>query len=410
MSEKKINALIGQSGGPTAAINATLAGVVRGLRALPGCGEIYGAMNGIDGVIAGNIRDIGSRLRTEEELNALECTPSAALGSCRRKLPDVSDTEFYGKIFDRFAEYGIGMFFLIGGNDSMDTVDKLSRFAASAGSPVRIIGVPKTIDNDLEITDHTPGYGSAAKFIATVCEEIAGDCAVYTTKACTIVEIMGRDAGWLTAAAALPRLYGQVCPDLVYLPEVSFDYDEFINSVLALFEIKPNIVVAVSEGIRDAEGRYVGEGSQSGVRDIFGHRYLAGTGKVLEETVRARIGCKVRSIELSLPQRCAGHCLSAADIRESVMIGKAAAGFAAAGRTGEFAVLKRVPGLDYAIVPDAVPVSLVANKIKKVDRAFINAAGNNVTDELLRLIAPMIEGEVAVPMRGGLPERFELKE
>ena len=406
MPGNKPNALIGQSGGPTAAINATLAGVIRGLSELGCCERIYGAMNGIDGVIAGTVKEIGSRFKGEEDYRALECTPSAALGSCRKKLPDISDKEFYSKIFGRFAEYGIGMFFLIGGNDSMDTVDKLSRYAEAAGSDVRIIGVPKTIDNDLELTDHTPGFGSAAKYIATVCEEIAGDCAVYTTRACTIVEIMGRDAGWLTASAALPRHYGQICPDLVYLPEVPFDYDEFIGSVNSLFGMKPNVVVAVSEGIRDRDGRYVGEGSQSGVKDIFGHKYLAGTGKVLEQTVRERIGCKVRSVELSLPQRCAGHCLSAADIEESVMIGKAAAGYAAEGRTGEFAILRRVPGEGYRIVPDSVPVSLVANRIKSVDRKYINAAGNNVTDELLRLIAPMIEGEVEVPKRGGLPVRF----
>lgn len=406
MTEKKINAIIGQSGGPTAAINATLAGVIRGLKKLDCVDRIYGAMNGIDGVIADTIKDIGSKITGEEDLFALECTPSAALGSCRRKLPDVSDDEFYGKIFRRLEEYGIGMFFLIGGNDSMDTVDKLSKYAKKINHPIRIIGVPKTIDNDLELTDHTPGYGSAAKYIATVCEEIAGDCAVYTTKAVTIVEIMGRDAGWLTAAAGIPRLYGLPCPDLIYLPEVVFDYEEFISSLNTLLGKKPNIVVAVSEGVRDRDGRYVGEGSQSGATDIFGHKYLAGTGKVLEQTVKDRIGCKVRSLELSLPQRCAGHCLSGNDIAESLMIGEAAVGYAAAGRTGEFAIFRRVPGEKYAVTPDAVPVALVANQIKAVGRDYINAEGNNVTDELLSLIAPLIEGTVDIPMVNGLPKRF----
>lgn len=410
MDENKTsNVLIGQSGGPTAAINATLSGIIKGLRRQSDCGRIYGAMNGIDGVINGNIREIGPLFKNENDFYALECTPAAVLGSCRRKLPDISDTAFYEKIFMVFAEYSIKIFLLIGGNDSMDTVAKLSEYAKRNNRCISIIGVPKTIDNDLEITDHTPGYGSAAKYVATCSEEIARDCTVYTMKAVTIIEVMGRDSGWLTAAAALPRLYGQCCADLVYLPEVPFDYNNFIEDINEIFKTKPNVVVAVSEGARDKEGRYIGENSQSGDTDIFGHKYLAGAGKVLEEIVRLRIGCKVRSIELSLPQRCAGHCLSKTDIEESVLIGAKAAEYAFSGKTGDFAIFKRISSDEYGVYVDFVPVEMVANKVKKVSVDCINERGNNVTEDLLRDLAPLIMGNVEIPTEGGLPKHFTIR-
>lgn len=400
------NALIGQSGGPTAAINATLSGVIKGLRRSDNVKKIYGARNGIDGVIGKTLVDLGDRIRSDEDYYLLECTPAAALGSCRHKLPLLDDTKFYEGVFEVFSEYDIRYFFYIGGNDSMDTVDKLSKYAEKTGYPIHIIGVPKTIDNDLEGTDHTPGFGSAAKYVAATVEEIARDCSVYTVKAVTIVEIMGRDAGWLTAAAGLPGLCGQACPDLIYLPEAVFDYEEFITSVETLLKHKPNIVIAVSEGIRDADGKYIGEGSQSGAVDIFGHKYLAGAARVLEAYIREKIGCKVRAVELSLPQRCAGHCLSKTDIEESVLIGAQAAVFALEGKTGCFAVFKRLDGEDYSVEIGCVPVCEVANKIKKVDRRLINEAGNNVTDELLRIILPLVQGRVDYPEVNGLPEHF----
>ena len=402
------NALIGQSGGPTAAINATLSGVIKGLRRSDNVKKIYGAQNGIDGVLGKTLIDLGSYVRSDDDYYALECTPSAFLGSCRRKLPDISDKKFYEGVFEIFEEYDIRYFFYIGGNDSMDTVDKLSKYAAQNGIGVHIIGVPKTIDNDLEGTDHTPGYGSAAKYVATVMQEIARDCSVYTVKAVTIVEIMGRDAGWLAAAAGLPRICGQVAPDLIYLPEAVFDYDNFIEDIQEIQKKKPNVVVAVSEGIKDAEGKYVGEGSQSGAVDIFGHKYLAGAAKVLESHVKAKIGCKVRSVELNLPQRCAGHCLSKTDIEESVLVGAQAAAFALEGKTGSFAVFKRIEGEEYGVEIGCVPVSEVANKIKRVDRSDINERGNNVKDELLQRILPLIQGTVEYPQINGLPKHFTL--
>ena len=297
MEQLRGNAVVAQSGGPTAAINATLAGVIRGAIECDGIEKLYGARNGIEGVLARRFLDLSGM--TEDALCLLENTPAAALGSCRKKLPPDFDGDhriLYEEIFSVFREYDIRYFFYIGGNDSMDTVAKLSRFAAQEGYEIRIIGVPKTIDNDLMGTDHTPGFGSAAKYIATTMQEILRDTAVYTVKAVTIVEIMGRDAGWLTAAAALPSLYTDVAPDLVYLPEVPFDYDRFYEDIEKAFAHHPNVVVAVSEGVRTADGKYVGEGTQSGAADAFGHKYLAGTAKALEYAVdRDGAGARVNS-------------------------------------------------------------------------------------------------------------------
>lgn len=406
------NALVGQSGGPTAAINATLCGVVRGAKECKYIVKIYGAKNGINGVITDNLIDIGEILDSEEKLFLLECTPAAALGSCRIKLADINSSEDklenYKKIFETFKKYNIRYFFYIGGNDSMDTVDKLSKYAQKIDYEIKLMGVPKTIDNDLVCTDHTPGFGSAAKFVATTMQEITRDCSIYSIKAVTIVEIMGRDAGSLTASAGLPRLYGSDTADLIYLPEVVFDYDLFIEDIIKLFMKKPNIVVAVSEGIRDKNGRYVGEVSQSGVADTFGHKYLAGTAKVLENLVQEKLGCKVRSIELSLPQRCAGHSISKCDIDESIQIGKKSVEIAvrAEKNSGFISVFKREDGDEYKVVIDAVPISEVANKIKKVPESYINNRKNNVTDALLKEIAPLIKGEITIPMENGLPKHF----
>ena len=301
----KGNAVVGQSGGPTTAINATLAGVVRGALANENIGKIYGMRNGIEGFLNRNLIDLREALGTSEKLYALERTPAAALGSCRKKLPSVDSTDskdiaVYEKIFEIFAEYDIRYFFYIGGNDSMDTVAKLSKFSEKIGYEIKMIGVPKTVDNDLLVTDHTPGYGSAAKFVSTTMQEIIRDCAVYTTKAVTIVEVMGRDAGWLTAASAVGYAVNGQAPDLVYLPERAFDLDEFYASIEKAFLKHPNIVVAISEGIRFADGRYICEGEQGSATDVFGHKALSGAAKTLELAVKAKFGCKVRSIELNL--------------------------------------------------------------------------------------------------------------
>ena len=410
VSEKLIgNAVIGQSGGPTAAINATLSGVIKEAMKHSEIKEIYGLKYGITGIINEEFVDMRQQLKTDEDFFTLECTPAAALGSCRYRLPPLDENDIYEKIFSVFRKNDIRYVFMIGGNDSMDTVAKLSAYAQTVDYEIKIVGVPKTIDNDLVETDHTPGFGSAAKFVATTVSEIERDCSVYTVPAVTIVEIMGRDAGWLAASSAIPRLYGQGTADFVYLPEVPFDYDCFIDDIIELQKTKPNVVVAVSEGIKDESGNYVGDGTQSGVVDNFGHKYLAGAGKILENYVRRRVGCKVRSIELSLPQRCSGHILSKCDIDESIRIGSAAVLSAINGNTGIMPVFKRNDGDTYSVRIENVPVEAVANKVKSVDKKYINDRANNVTDELLKLLAPLIEGEVEIPKIHGVPKHFVIE-
>ncbi len=401
------NAIVGQSGGPTAAINATLSGVIRGALECDAIEKIYGAKNGIEGVLKRTIIDLSAM--TEENLALLETTPAAALGSCRKKLPknfDGENRKIFEDIIAVFKEYNIRYFFYIGGNDSMDTVAKLSLFTKEIGYDMCVMGVPKTIDNDLAGTDHTPGYGSAAKYIATTMQEIIRDTAVYTVKAVTIVEIMGRDAGWLTAAAALPSLYSDVTPDLVYLPEVNFDYDKFYEDIEKAFEKHPNVVVAVSEGVRTADGIYVGEGTQSGAVDAFGHKYLSGTGKALELAVKDKFGCKVRSIELNLPQRCASHLSSKTDLDESVAIGRSAVWYAASGETGRMMIFTRLDSEKYEVCIDSADISGIANAVRSVPRHYINERGNGVTKECLSYIAPLIIGEPPLVYEGGLPKHF----
>ncbi len=405
----KGNAVVGQSGGPTAAINATLSGVVRGALGSAAIDKIYGALNGMEGLLEGRVIDLTERLGSESELKLLEATPAAALGSCRLKLPDPNEQpEVYARLFEVFDSLGIKYFFYIGGNDSMDTVAKVSAYAGSVGSDVRVMGVPKTIDNDLCETDHTPGFGSAAKYIATVMQEILRDTAVYTVKAVTVVEIMGRDSGWLTAAAAIPRRLSDVEPDLVYLPEVPFDFENMFADVEKLFERKPNIVIAISEGARLADGTYVGAGTQNGVSDVFGHKYLGGTGKAVEQAIKSHFGCKVRTVELNLPQRCAAHAASLTDINESIAVGRAAVSCAERGESGKIMCLVRANG-DYAITYEPHDIAPIANKIKEVPREFINESGNNVTDECIDYLLPLIKGEAECIYRDGLPLHINLK-
>ncbi|MBQ8440853.1 MAG: 6-phosphofructokinase [Clostridia bacterium] len=401
------NAVVGQSGGPTAAINATLAGVVRGVLegVHGGCIEkLYGMRNGVEGLMQENLIDLSAFFDTEEKLSLLEHTPAAALGSCRKKLPKVGeDDAFYEKMIAVFKKYNIRYFFYIGGNDSMDTVAKLSEYTKNHDYEMIVMGVPKTIDNDLVGTDHTPGFGSAAKYIAVTVQEIIRDCSVYQIPAVTIVEIMGRDAGWLTAASAIGRAVNGIEPDLVYLPERDFDMDSFFSDVRAALAKHPNVVIAVSEGIRFADGRYVGEGTQTGAKDAFGHAYLAGTGKALELAVKAEIGCKVRSIELNLPQRCAAHLASQTDLDESVTVGRAAVKAASEGVTRQMMVYERISGDPYQLTVGHKDVSEIANQIRKVDDAFINEKGNHVTDACCKYLLPLIQGEAACRYEGGLP-------
>ena len=407
------NAVVGQSGGPTAAINATLAGVIRGVleNVHEGTiGTLYGMRNGVEGLLEERLVDLSKYFEDESLITKLENTPAAALGSCRKKLPKVGEgDEIYEKLLSIFKKYDIRYFFYIGGNDSMDTVAKLSEYTKNHDYEMRIIGVPKTIDNDLVVTDHTPGFGSAAKYIATTIQEIIRDCAVYTTKAVTIVEIMGRDAGWLTASAAVGRIVNGISPDLVYLPERNFNMDEFFADVRAALEKHPNVVVAVSEGVHFADGTYVCEGVGVGGTDVFGHKQLSGTGKALEIAVKNEIGCKVRSVELNISQRCGAHIGSNTDITESVAIGRAAVKFAAEGVSREMITVIRKSTKPYATEISHSDVSKIANAIKFVNDEYINERGNDVTDACCEYILPLIEGENYPAYVNGVPDFIVIK-
>lgn len=407
MSQLTGAAVVGQSGGPTAAINATLAGVIKGALSEKAVTKLFGMRNGIEGFMREDLINLSDIFQNDaEKLDTLSATPAAALGSCRKKLPEVSDSEFYERLIALFKKYDIRYFFYIGGNDSMDTVAKLTAYLENSDWEMRVVGVPKTIDNDLAGTDHTPGYGSAAKYIASTVSEIIRDTAVYTVKAVTVVEIMGRDAGWLTAAAGLPRAAGMDAPDLIYLPEVPFSFERFLEDVKNALEVRPNVVVAVSEGVRDENGRYAGEGTQSGAADVFGHKYLSGTGKALELFIKDKLGCKVRSVELNLPQRCAAHMQSATDIKESLGVGEAAVHAACSGSTGCMMAMERSG--EYDIAYTAKDIKGIANAVRCVPREMINERGNNVTDECLAYIMPLIQGEVNNQFRCGLPVHLVL--
>ena len=401
------NALVGQSGGPTSAINATLSGIIKQASKSENIDILYGMQNGIEGFLKEQIIDLTYLYGDNESLSALELTPASALGSCRYKLPSVKkNTDFYKNLFSLFEKYSIRYFFYIGGNDSMDTVKKLTEYLKYTDYDLKVIGVPKTVDNDLPITHHTPGFGSAAKFIGTAIKEIATDCSVYTKKAVTIVELMGRDAGWLTASAGLPSYFGYKGADLIYLPERFFDDDAFIEAVLNQLEKKPYVVVAVSEGIRYPNGNYVGEGKQNGVTDEFGHKYLAGTARVLEALVKEKIGCKVRSVELNLPQRCSAHILSKTDIENSVKIGKRAVKYALLGKSGIMLIFKSKNG---KTAISYVKINRVANKVRLVPDEFINQEANGVTSKCMEYIAPLILGEPKLKYENGLPVHLNLR-
>ena len=400
------NLVVGQSGGPTAAINATLAGVLKGAHMGKEKGvieKIFGMRNGIEGLLARRLVDLTEKAGDAAWLRLLTQTPAAALGSCRRRLPDPGkDASVYEELLAIFKENNIRYFLYIGGNDSMDTVHRLSAYMKKCGWEMRVMGVPKTIDNDLVGTDHTPGFGSAAKYVATTLSEILCDTAVYTIPAVTVVEIMGRDAGWLTASAALAGVSG-AAPDLVYLPEVPFSMEQFYKDVEGALARHPNVVVAVSEGLECADGTLVGEGTQSGAVDAFGHKYLEGTGKALELAVKAEIGCKVRSIELNLPQRCAGHLVSDQDITESLEVGRNAVVAAVSGVSREMMTIQRVSSEPYAFAIGHEDIFKIANQTKCVPAEFINEQGNHVTDECLRYLLPLIKGERYPEYKDGLP-------
>ena len=319
----KGNVIVGQSGGPTAAINSSLAGVYR--TAIDrGAPKVYGMLHGIEGLLNEQYIDLSEHIETDLDVELLKRTPAAYLGSCRYKLPEIHENiESYEKIFEILDKLNIECFIYIGGNDSMDTIKKLSDYAIIKGYPTKFVGVPKTIDNDLALTDHTPGYGSAAKYIGTSTKEIIQDSSalVYSKGLVTIVEIMGRHAGWLTAASALARKFEHDNPVLIYLPETDFDQDAFIEKVRTSLETTPNLVVCISEGIHDNTGTFICEYSNDVGTDTFGHKMLTGSGKYLENLVKERLGVKVRSVELNVCQRCSSSMLSKTDQKEAIASG-----------------------------------------------------------------------------------------
>ena len=396
------NCIVAQSGGPTAAINASLAGVVQGVLEHPEYSHIYGSLNGITGILEGRFLDLTETFQSPEALGRLKVSPAMYLGSCRYKLPTPeSDVSPYQAVFQFFEKMGIGAFFYIGGNDSMDTVDKLSTYAEKIQSNVRIIGIPKTIDNDLCATDHTPGFGSAAKYVATSLLEIYHDTVIYHLKSVTIVEIMGRDAGWLTAASALARNSYSVAPHLIYLPETAFDAEAFLADVKSLLEKHNNIIVAVSEGIRDKDGNYIS--ASTGSRDNFGHSQLSGAGKTLECLVQERLDVKVRAIELNVLQRCGSHIASRTDLEESFCQGQHGVSLAAKGETGLMVTIQRVQEEPYQVSYGASPVREIANQVKSVPPEFIHPKGNDVSPAMLSYLKPLIQGEPALTFSQGIP-------
>lgn len=404
------NMLVAQSGGPSAAINATITGVIDAGIASDQVGHVYGALNGIKGVLNENFVNLDEVCDTKEKRDLLSVTPAAALGSCRWKLKDPKENaEEFEEIIRILRKNNIGYFVYTGGNDSMDTVYKLSIYCKENNiDDIKVMGAPKTIDNDLGETDHCPGFGSAAKFIATAFTEIACDCFVYDVPSVTIVEVMGRNAGWLTASSALARTEERRVPQLIYLCEKVFDEEKFIEDVNKALEKENNIIVAVSEGVKDATGHYVGEETKSGKEDAFGHKYLSGIGKYLEGLVGNRIGCKVRSIELNILQRCAGYMLSETDIIESRNLGAFAAVSAIRGESGKMSALKRICDDPYQVEIELADLSKIANFEKKVPMEWINEEGNDIKDDLLTYLKPLIRGEVQIPYENGVPRHFIL--
>ena len=407
MKELKGACIIGQSGGPTSVINASAYGVIRTALDSDVITNVYGAEHGIKGVLNDRLFDM--RKAAAGELELLKYTPSSALGSCRYKMkdPDEDDTD-YKRILEVFKKHDVRYFFYNGGNDSMDTCNKISKFMQKSGYECRVMGVPKTIDNDLFGTDHCPGYASAAKYIATSCMEVYQDARVYDTGMICIIEIMGRHAGWLTAAAALAAEYG-AGPDLIYLPETDFDMEQFLSDVARVYKERGNCMVAVSEGIHYADGSFVSEAKTSAT-DGFGHAQLGGLAALLANVVKEKLGVKVRGIELSLLQRCGAHLASETDIEESFMAGKAAVENAVAGMTDKMVAFERgeING-HYACKTKLLNLTDVANFEKKVPLDWINEAHNGVTHDFIDYALPLIQGEPKLPKEDSLPRFARLK-
>ena len=410
---KKRNIIVGQSGGPTAVINSSLAGVYKTARER-GFHKVYGMLHGIQGFLDEQYVDLSTQIHTDMDIELLKRTPSAFLGSCRFKLPEIHEnSEIYEKIFQILDKLDIEAFIYIGGNDSMDTIKKLSDYAIVKGHEQKFLGVPKTIDNDLALTDHTPGFGSAAKYIAASTKEIIRDALGLTyndKEAITVIEVMGRNAGWLTGATALARTEECEGPDLIYLPEVVFDIDKFLKTTQDLLKKKESVIIAVSEGIKLADGRYVCELSGGAdYVDAFGHKQLQGTAAYLAGFLGAETGCKTRSIEFSTLQRSASHMASRVDVDEAFMVGGAAVKAADEGDTGKMVVIDRVADDPYMSAAGIYDVHRIANNEKLVPRSWMNKEGNYVTDEFINYVEPLILGDYQPFMVNGLPQHLVLK-
>ncbi|MEE3420818.1 MAG: 6-phosphofructokinase [Lachnospiraceae bacterium] len=409
LHKEKRNVIVGQSGGPTAAINSSLAGVYRTARDR-GYKKVYGMIHGIQGFMEGRYVDLSEHITNGLDSELLKRTPSAYLGSCRYKLPEIhEDEELYKKIFKMLDDLEIDCFIYIGGNDSMDTIKKLSDYAIVTGSEIRFVGCPKTIDNDLALTDHTPGFGSAAKYIGTSVKEIIRDGWSLETEhgQVVVVEIMGRNAGWLTGSSALSK--GEDCdgPDAIYLPELPFDVDAFVEKVKGLLAEKSSVVVCVSEGIRTEEGKYVCElDNYNDYVDAFGHKQLTGTARYLCSLLSKEIGCKTRAIELSTLQRAASHCASRVDILEAYEVGGAAMKAADEGDSGKMVVMKRLSDDPYQMGTEVKDVHKIANDERLVPREWITEDGTYVTNEFITYVRPLIQGDVAPVMVDGIPRHL----
>lgn len=405
---KKGNLIVGQSGGPTAVINSSLAGVYKAAKEY-GVEKIYGMCNGIEGLLKNEYLDLSQQFTSELDIELLKRTPSSYLGSCRYKLPSSAVNEdVYKQIFALLEKLGIEMFLYIGGNDSMDTIKKLSDYAAAKNINIRFMGVPKTIDNDLAITDHTPGFGSAAKCIGTVFKEIIADGHVYGNKAVTIVEIMGRNAGWLTASSALSRMEDCQGPDMIFIPEITFNVDDFLQKIAVLQQEKKSLVIAISEGLKLADGRYICEISDENVeyKDAFGHKQLSGAARFLANKVADKIGCKTRPIELSTIQRSASHIVSRTDITEAFQAGGYAVRAAVDGLTAQMIVLDRISNDPYVAGFRPCDVAKIANIEKKFPLEWLTENKTFVKKEFLTYARPLIQAELTPIMVDGLPRHL----
>ena len=403
-----MNIAVAQSGGPTCAINASLVGVFRQALLTEEIDAVFGSINGIEGMIGDELINLKTIIRTNRDMELLRQTPSTVLGSCRYKLPSYEEEpEVYEKIHSTLKAHRISIFLYIGGNDSMDTVVKLSAYMKHVGSDIKIVGIPKTIDNDLPITDHTPGFGSAAKYDAATTQEIIRDSSVYSIPSVTIIEIMGRHSGWLAASTCVLRANGEEAPHLIYLPESDFSAEQFIEDIRKEMAKHKAVIVAVSEGVAlNAENAGI-EDFQSGATDVFGHKYLSGIGKFLENLVAKEIGCKVRSVELNVMQRCSSHICSKTDIDEAERIGRQALCTALDGNTGIMMYFRRVSDVPYAVSIEMTEASNTANLEKRFPVEWISQEQNQVTDAAIPYFLPLIQGEVDIFMNNGMPVHFQ---